>query len=188
MEITGTTTTKVAGYDPVVTDTKAYYTGGVYYMDMGDGAKVKMDMDLDELTARLHDFGVSDASVLPLCYIENIKQSGSDLTVTYDGTALNSMIDEVLATFAGLPEGAANAKVELKDTAITMTVKNGQLAEVAVKGTVTITVEGETISAAMDVNSVIKATGSAVKVNIPSELSDYVDMADYLEQIHPDDE
>ncbi len=115
MEITGTTTTKVAGYDPVVTDTKAYYTGGVYYMDMGDGAKVKMDMDLDELTAQLHDFGVSDASVLPLCYIENIKQSGSDLTVTYDGTALNSMIDEVLATFAGLPEGAANAKVELKD-------------------------------------------------------------------------
>ncbi len=188
MEITGTTTTKVAGYDPVVTDTKAYYTGGVYYMDMGDGAKVKMDMDLDELTAQLHDFGVSDASVLPLCYIENIKQSGSDLTVTYDGTALNSMIDEVLATFAGLPEGAANAKVELKDTAITMTVKNGQLAEVAVKGTVTITVEGETISAAMDVNSVVKATGSAVKVNIPSDLSDYVDMADYLEQIHPDDE
>ncbi len=188
MEITGTTTTKVAGYDPVVTDTKAYYTGGVYYMDMGDGAKVKMDMNLDELTAQLHDFGVSDASVLPLCYIENIKQSGSDLTVTYDGTALNSMIDEVLATFAGLPEGAANAKVELKDTAITMTVKNGQLAEVAVKGTVTITVEGETISAAMDVNSVVKATGSAVKVNIPSDLSDYVDMADYLEQIHPDDE
>ncbi len=188
MEITGTTTTKVAGYDPVVTDTKAYYTGGVYYMDMGDGAKVKMDMDLDELTAQLHDFGVSDASVLPLCYIENIKQSGSDLTVTYDGAALNSMIDEVLATFAGLPEGAANAKVELKDTAITMTVKNGQLAEVAVKGTVTITVEGETISAAMDVNSVVKATGSAVKVNIPSDLSDYVDMADYLEQIHPDDE
>lgn len=188
MEITGTTTTKVAGYDPVVTDTKAYYTGGVYYMDMSDGAKVKMDMDLDELTAQLHDFGVSDASVLPLCYIEDIKQSGSDLTVTYDGSALNSMIDEVLAAFAGLPEEAANAKVELKDTAITMTVKNGQLAEVAVKGTLNVTVEGETVSATMDVKSVVKATGSAVKVNIPSDLSDYIDMADYLEQIHPDNE
>lgn len=45
-------------------------------MDMGDGVKVKMTLDLDELTAQLHSFGVSDADVLPLCYIKNIKQSG----------------------------------------------------------------------------------------------------------------
>ncbi len=87
MEITGTTTTRVTGSEPVVSNIKACYTGGVYYMDMGDGVKVKMTLDLDELTAQLHSFGVSDADVLPLCYIKNIKQSGSDLTVTYDGSA-----------------------------------------------------------------------------------------------------
>ena len=189
MEITGTTTTRVTGSEPVVSNIKACYTGGVYYMDMGDGVKVKMTLDLDELTAQLHSFGVSDADVLPLCYIKNIKQSGSDLTVTYDGSALNSTINEILTSYAGgLPEGSANTKVEFKDTAITMTVRNGQLAEVAVKGTVKITVEGETVSASMDVKSVVKATGSAVKISIPSDLSSYIDMVEYLEQIHPEGE
>ena len=189
MEITGTTTTKVTGSEPVVSNIKACYTGGVYYMDMGDGVKVKMALDLDELTAQLHSFGVSDADVLPLCYIKNIKQSGSDLTVTYDGSALNSTINKILTSYAGdLPEGSANAKIEFKDTAITMTVRNGQLAEVAVKGTVKITAEGETVSASMDIKSVVKATGSAVKISISSDLSSYIDMVEYLEQIHPDNE
>ncbi|WP_455559356.1 hypothetical protein [Agathobaculum hominis] len=189
MEITGTTTTRVTGSEPVVSNIKACYTGGVYYMDMGDGVKVKMTLDLDELTAQLHSFGVSDADVLPLCYIKNIKQSGSDLTVTYDGSALNSTINEILTSYAGgLPEGSANTKVEFKDTAITMTVRNGQLAEVAVKGTVKITVEGETVSASMDVKSGVKATGSAVKISIPSDLSSYIDMVEYLKQIHPEGE
>lgn len=189
MEITGTTTTKVTGSEPVVSNIKACYTGGVYYMDMGDGVKVKMTLDLDELTAQLHSFGVSDAGVLPLCYIKNIKQSGSDLTVTYDGSALNSTINKILTSYAGsLPEGSANTKVEFKDTAITMTVRNGQLAEVAVKGTVKITAEGETVSASMDVKSVVKATGSAVKISIPSDLSSYIDMVEYLKQIHPEGE
>ena len=189
MEITGTTTTKVTGSEPVVSNIKACYTGGVYYMDMGDGVKVKMTLDLDELTAQLHSFGVSDAGVLPLCYIKNIKQSGSDLTVTYDGSALNSTINKILTSYAGsLPEGSANTKVEFKDTAITMTVRNGQLAEGAVKGTVKITAEGETVSASMDVKSVVKATGSAVKISIPSDLSSYIDMVEYLKQIHPEGE
>ena len=189
MEITGTTTTKVTGSEPVVSNIKACYTGGVYYMDMGDGVKVKMTLDLDELTAQLHSFGVSDADVLPLCYIKNIKQSGSDLTVTYDGSALNSTINKILTSYAGsLPEGSANTKVEFKDTAITMTVRNGQLAEGAVKGTVKITAEGETVSASMDVKSVVKATGSAVKISIPSDLSSYIDMVEYLKQIHPEGE
>ena len=69
-----------------------------------------------------------------------------------------------------------------------MTVRNGQLAEVAVKGTVKITVEGETVSASMDVKSVVKATGSAVKISIPSDLSSYIDMVEYLKQIDPDNE
>ena len=46
MEITGTTTTRVTGSEPVVSNIKACYTGGVYYMDMGDGVKVKMTLDL----------------------------------------------------------------------------------------------------------------------------------------------
>ena len=50
------------------------------------------------------------------------------------------------------------------------------LTDTAISGTVDITAEGETISATLNAAAKVTATGDAVKITLPTDLSSYVDL------------
>ena len=151
-------------------DINYYFTNGTYYMDMGAQGKYKMAMSFDDVLNGM-EISAMNSSV-PVSAIESITKGSSGMTVKYNMNSVFSsdLFDELLG---GMLDGVS---IKTRDMNVTAKAVNGMLTDTAISGTVDITAEGETISATLNAAAKVTATGDAVKITLPTDLSTYVDL------------
>lgn len=148
-----------------------YYTDGYYYMNM-EGLKVKMPLSFEEIMGQT--ISLSDSASEPICAIKDISRSGSTYTLVYAGSAMTGLTEQIVGMMD--TTGVANVEmpeISLKDTTISVTVQNGHLTGMKANISMDTTVEGETMSLAMDMNVTNVKFGSNVTVTLPTDLSSY---------------
>ena len=183
IEFSGTTTTTIPGSDPVVTPSSGFYTNGAYYMTTAEGVKVKMDMDLDAFMQQIGDISATDASYLPLCFIDSAEKNGTSVTVTYDSSVMDSLMQDAMGGVMNNLTGGMELGLDVSGLKISATVKDGKITGTTIKGDMTMELDGEKVTMSMDVKSVVKATGDSVKLNIPTDLSGYVPFNEYIKDL-----
>lgn len=151
-------------------DINYYFTNGTYYMDMGAQGKYKMAMSFDDVLNGM-EISAMNSSV-PVSAIESITKGSGSMTVKYNMNSVFSsdLFDELLG---GMLDGVS---IKTRDMNVTAKAVNGMLTDTAISGTVDITAEGETISATLNAAAKVTATGDAVKITLPTDLSSYVDL------------
>ena len=151
-------------------DINYYFTNGTYYMDMGAQGKYKMAMSFDDVLNGM-EISAMNSSV-PVSAIESITKGSGGMTVKYNMNSVFSsdLFDELLG---GMLDGVS---IKTRDMNVTAKAVNGMLTDTAISGTVDITAEGETISATLNAAAKVTATGDAVKITLPTDLSSYVDL------------
>ena len=151
-------------------DINYYFTNGTYYMDMGAQGKYKMAMSFDDVLNGM-EISAMNSSV-PVSAIESITKGSGGMTVKYNMNSVFSsdLFDELLG---GMLDGVS---IKTRDMNVTAKAVNGMLTDTAISGTVDITAKGETISATLTAAAKVTATGDAVKITLPTDLSTYVDL------------
>ena len=139
-------------------------------MDMGAQGKYKMAMSFDDVLNGM-EISAMNSSV-PVSAIESITKGNGGMTVKYNMNSVFSsdLFDELLG---GMLDGVS---IKTRDMNVTAKAVNGMLTDTAISGTVDITAEGETISATLNATAKVTATGDAVKITLPTDLSSYVDL------------
>lgn len=186
MAVTGTTKLELApalvpegAENTAEMDTSAYYTNGEYYYSTSDGEKTKIMMSFENALEPLN--GMGDLTVTPISIIRSISKSGNTYTVDYAGSAMGSMVQDVIASMAGaMPEGVADdfdsMDMKFGDMTAKMTMQDGKPTSMDMTLSYEMTVEGQTVSAEMKMTSKYNAFGDSVKVVLPENLSEYKDM------------
>ena len=146
-------------------DINYYFTNGTYYMDMGAQGKYKMAMSFDDVLNGM-EISAMNSSV-PVSAIESITKGSGGMTVKYN---MNSVFS------SDLFDELDGVSIKTRDMNVTAKAVNGMLTDTAISGTVDITAEGETISATLNAAAKVTATGDAVKITLPTDLSSYVDL------------
>ena len=158
------------GQTKIEQDIKYYYTDGVYYMDMGEAGKLKMDMSFEDIGNSMDVSSLN--SNVPVCLIDSITEGNGGLTVTYN---LQGMFGSDL--FKEMTSGIGDSvSIDVSGLKVSATTKNGKITDSKISGKMDIKVMGETMTATINASSTVKATGNSVKVNLPSDLSSYEDI------------
>ena len=151
-----------------------YYTDGYYYMNMED-MKVKMPLSFEDIMGQT--MSLSSTTSEPICLLKSISKSGSTYTLTYAGSAMTSLTEQIMGmmdTTTGVTGSAAIIpEINLKDTTISVTAQNGHLTGMKTKIDMDTTVEDQTMSLVMDMTVTNVKFGSNVTVTLPTDLSSY---------------
>lgn len=154
-------------------DIAYYYTDGVYYMNMG-GQKFKMDMSVEDVMAQMGDLTGMQSSE-PLCLIESIDESGSDMTVTYSSSGMNALVNSVLANM-GMDTSSMDVQIKFENVSSKVTIANGDIKNMDLSMQMSMTVEGQSITMNMTMDYTVNGLGDSVQITLPSDLDTYVDM------------
>lgn len=163
-----------------------YYTDGCYYMNM-EGLKIKMPLSFEDVmsqTAGLSGSALTETASEPICLLKDISGSGSSsgtatYTLTYAGSAMSGLMDTIMgmigenAATDGITSVTEVPDISLKDTTISVTVRNGHMTGMKLKLDMSMVVEGETMNLALDMNVTDVQFGNSVSVTLPSDLNTY---------------
>jgi len=154
----------------IKTDMSYYYTNGYYYLS-ANGVKNKMALSFENVMAQMGSMSSSQAQ--PVSLLEDIsKDTKSDGSVVYT-------IDYAPAAFSGLTKmassltGTSGAQVSFTKMSTAVTVKDGKVAGTDIALGMKMSAEGQTMALDMTAAAKVVATGSAVTVTLPSDLSSY---------------
>lgn len=153
-------------------DMEAYFTNGAYYVKSGD-QKIKTEMSVQDM---MDGMGLSEMvnTVEPISLFKSIaKNSDGSYKIEYAASSMNDMIANIL-TSAGMT--ADMGSMTFDNVAITVTPENGQPKSMAADMDCSVNVMDQKIDMAITLNYDITATGSSVKVTLPSDLDTYTDM------------
>ena len=160
----------------IKSDISYYYTDGYYYMDM-DGTKLKMPMSLEEIMGQMNTLSsMTSSSAESISMLKDIAGSGgtgapTTYTLTYSGSAMTGLIDMVMGM---MPTGTTgDMSISMDDMIMNVTISGGALSSMSAKMNLTTTVEGQTITMAMDMTISDIKTGDNVKVTLPADLDTY---------------
>lgn len=154
-------------------DIAYYYTDGVYYVNMGD-QKFKMNMSVEDVMAQMGNLTGMQSSE-PLCLIEAIDQSGSDMTVTYSSSGMNALVNSVL-TNMGMDMSTMGAQINFEDISSKVTISNGDIKNMSLAMKMSMTAEGQSMALNMTMDCAVNGLGDSVQITLPSDLDTYVDM------------
>ncbi|WP_373163047.1 S-layer homology domain-containing protein [Agathobaculum sp. Marseille-P7918] len=157
----------------ITQDIAYYYTDGVYYVNMGD-QKFKMDMSVEDVMSQMGDLTGMQSSE-PLCLIEAIDQSGSDMTVTYSSSGMNALVNSVLANM-GMDMSSLDVQIKFENVSSKVTISNGDMKNMNLAMKMSMTAEGQTMTLNMTMDCAVNGLGDSVKITLPSDLDTYVDM------------
>ena len=153
-----------------------FYTNGVYYMSM-DGEKIKMLMSFKEIQDQIGTLTTSSSE--PLSLIKSISKSGNVYTVSYEMSAMNGMIQNVLQSM-GMDSAALGVDLQLGDVTAKMTVENGKITTMDMSMAMKMSAEGQSMDMDMTLKCKVNATGDSVKITLPTDLDTYKDMEELL--------
>lgn len=153
-----------------------FYTNGVYYMSM-DGEKIKMPMSFKEIQNQIGTLTTSSSE--PLSLIKSISKSGNVYTVSYEMSAMNGMIQNVLQSM-GMDSAALGVDLQLGDVTAKMTVENGKITTMDMSMAMKMSAEGQSMDMDMTLKCKVNATGDSVKITLPTDLDTYKDMEELL--------
>ncbi|MGO5028532.1 S-layer homology domain-containing protein [Candidatus Agathobaculum pullicola] len=154
-------------------DIAYYYTDGVYYVNMGD-QKFKMNMSVEDVMAQMGNLTGMQSSE-PLCLIEAIDQSGSDMTVTYSSSGMNALVNSVLANM-GMDMSTMDAQINFEDISSKVTISNGDIKNMNLAMKMSMTAEGQSMALSMTMDCAVNGLGDSVQIALPSDLDTYVDI------------
>lgn len=161
--MTGTTT--VAGQ---TLDMTMFYTDGYYYMETA-GQKIKVAMDLDEMTKQMQqNTNISQFSSADFLELTEA-QSGNDHVLTYkvDPAKMTDLMESIYKTMGVDESLGGNIKIEEMSGEATVNNK-GYYTAMKTYMKLKMTVQGETIYMDLTADSVVKNPGQAVEVTLPS--------------------
>lgn len=173
-----TAVTKVEGQDDV--NISYYITDGVYYMDLGEEiGKVKMPFDMSELES----LPLAEQSDTPLYMLSGLEkkevEDGVEYTLQVSDSFFSSIMDQVMGAMGTTAEELQGVDVKISDVALKMTVdKDGNMKGMDIAMKVSTTVEDQTLVMTMSMQAEIIATGDAVKIEFPADLSEYKELAE----------
>jgi len=154
-------------------DLAYYYTDGYYYMNMA-GTKVKTPLSFENVLSQM-DMSASES--LPVSAVQTYaKSTGSDGTVTYTLNVAPGAFSSIMNKVSGLTGSlGATSDASMKITNMTMTtsLKNGKTTGSDVDLGMDMTMNGQTVNFTMRIKATVVATGSAVTVTLPTDLSSY---------------
>ena len=152
-----------------------YYTDGVYYMDMM-GQKVRMPLSIEDLVAAFPaEVLEADAANLISLFtsVEAVQEDGAvRYRLAYACAPFNALYDALLS---GLQAGSEMPalSLELGEFTEEAVVRDGAIVSSDVFLSMDMTVEGQTLSAAVVGNLDNIRTGDAVTVTLPEDLDTY---------------
>ena len=111
----------------------------------------------------------------PLCLIEAIDQSGSDMTVTYSSSGMNALVNSVLANM-GMDMSSLDVQIKFENVSSKVTISNGNIKNMNLAMKMSMTAEGQTMTLNMTMDCAVNGLGDSVKITLPSDLDTYVDM------------
>ena len=187
MLITGTTESQV---DPVLAEDlgavtaelegkQAFvyaYTDGYYYADIA-GQKYKMPLSFEDVQAQLGTTAVT--SVNPICLLKDITaaKSGADTiyTMTYAEGALSSLMNTAV-DMAASSTTAAVGEITSSDMVIRATVRNHATTALEATMSMTMYVEGQSITQEVAMKITNIRWGDSVTVKLPEDLDTYTEI------------
>lgn len=152
--------------DSMTMDMSAYYTDGYYYIKTGED-KMKMAMSFDDM---LKGMNLEMTQSNPICMFDSIaKNSDGSFKIAYAPAFMNDMIGEILSGAGMSTDGA----MTLNKVDFTVIPKNGMLGSMKADMDMSMNLEGQKMDMSINMDYTITATGSSVKVTLPSDLNTY---------------
>ena len=159
-------------------DMSMYFNGGYFYMDVM-GQKVKMEMPLEEALeqVQMNAIEFDEAAIKESGSVD--KDGGKELSFVLDGAAMTEMADKQVSGVLGTVGGAGLEGMEYnyEDIAFTVFVdKGGNIKTTGMVMSFDMTMEGEHISAVIDMQLEYVAFDDDVKLDIPADLDSFVEV------------
>lgn len=152
-----------------------YYENGYYYID-SMGQKIKYAMDLTAMMEQVKQ--TTEGANVQSDYLKDIKskKDGDNqvLTFTVDAAKMDSYVQDIMGDMGTNMEGVTYSIKEASGEAVVN--KDGYFTSAKMKMTLEMTMNGETVSMAMDVDSIYNNIGQAVEVTAPDDLDSYTEV------------
>lgn len=161
---------------------KMWLRNGQLYVQAGEESyRTEMPAEFEELMTSGTQMN-SGASMLPFVESVTKKASGSDMVYTLQlnsamGDMINGIMAQVLAV-SGQTEGLSAMDMNIDGFTMTYTVRNNVLRAASADAAMSVSMDlGEgaksTVGMVLTVKMDVSATGSAVKINFPSDLNSF---------------
>lgn len=173
MQYLATTTSTAAGQSM---EANIFYTDGYYYIDT-QGQKIKYAMDLNELMESVKQSTESTNLASDEMKEITMKEDGDNkiLTFTADPEKMDTYVQDMMSAMSGQAAGLEGLEMTFKEASGEYTVnKDGYYTAMKMKIIIEMTMDGETVTMDMDIDSTINNPGQAVEITLP-------DTADYTE-------
>lgn len=157
---------------------QAYYSDGVYYIDMM-GMKIKQAMDLEAINAQTES--LSGIEPLPEELLKEIKldQSGDYQTLSFtgNGEAMTEYIMGYMGQMKDFVNMSDSQSITIKEVSGVLYVnKEGYIDRQEMNISMNVTVEGESVDMDMKMDMIYNQPGKQVTVQLPDDLDQYVEM------------
>ena len=160
----------------IKSDINYYYTDGYYYVSAAD-QKLKMPLSFEEAMGQMESLASTGSSVEPICLLKDITSSGTSsnrtYSLTYSGSAMTGLMESVMEMLPTDITGTSVPTMKMDDMVIAVSVSNGAMTGMGTTMNVETTVEGQTMSIAMEMKINNIKTGNSVTVNLPTDLDTY---------------
>jgi len=159
-------------------DMSMYFKDGYYYMEVM-GQKVKMELPLEKALEQVQMNAVEfdEAAIKESSLVA--KDGGKELSFTLDGAAMTEMVDKQVSGLLGSmgDMGLAGMEYNYGDIIVTAFVdKDGNMKTMGMVMSFDMTMEGESISAEIDMQVEYVAFDDDVKLDIPADLDSFVEV------------
>ena len=176
-----TAVTKTEGQEDV---TIAYYiTDDVYYMDLGEElGKVKMPFDMSELES----LPLPQQNDTPLYMLSGLEkkevEDGVEYSLQISDSFFSGLMNQLIGVMGTEVADMQGVDIQISDVALKMTLDNeSNMKTMDISMKVSATVEDQTMAMTMSMQMEIIATGDAVKIEFPTDLSEYEELSELLE-------
>lgn len=153
-------------------DMEAYYTNGAYYVKSGD-EKIKTEMSMQDALGAMNLAEMNTVDT-PISLFKSLaKNTDGSYKMEYASASMNDMVSQILAA-TGMTSDVGT--LAFNDMSITVTPQNGEIKSMSADVSCTADIAEMKLDMAISVDYDITATGSSVKVTLPTDLDTYTEM------------
>lgn len=157
-------------------DTESYYTNGTYYVKNGD-VKYKMPMSFEDIAASLGYADVTTSEDGPITMFKSVaKNSSGSYVLEMAPSVIDNVTNEIAGDIAGTDLSGLADMMNCKNMTLTVVPQVGKLKSMTLDTAYNVNMEGMNMSMTMNVSYDIVATGTSVRVTLPSDLGTYTEM------------